>query len=487
MTDSALLIKSGQAHRATKPPGSDGTPLVLQGAFALFMVFAALAFGCMEAWSISISECLLMLGLSCGGWSDQAVWRIPRHLFGPFLLASVLLLFGALQSVPLPSAFIGFLKPDRVLSLTEGARAELLLRGDAYRLDPLARKGALPPESDPATPFTPPLPRALPLSFAPSATARGILATVAALCMILILERMGASWATLRRMGLVVGLAGCAVAVLAIAQYGGLREAILGLRSSPYAVRAFGPFVNRSHGVAFLNLALPFVYFLLWRDAGHRGRRPNRLGKRTLLFALAGVHAGLLVLAGSRSSLLVVLLYPTFFLAHMARKRHVWAGVALCAFLLLAGVGAWFGLDSGILSDTVRGGWNREAWASRGIFGAGLNAFAERFPAVVTQLPLRETMYSTHLENEYLQLLFEVGFLPAAMALVLACVALLLALRAVRVAPSMLWTAPAFLAETVHAGVDFTGHVFPIVGAYLLHWLWLAKAGAGIDSEGDPA
>jgi len=452
---------------------------------ALFFVFSALAFGCMENWSIATCEVLLFGGAALVGWSKPGFWSIPKNLWLPALLVVVLAAVGLLQLVPLPAAVWKACGAERYTLYEEGAEAEALLHTDSYRRDPFAPGADQPLPAESWVKRTPETPGWIPASFTPGATFRALLGLGAALCLILLLEQLAEEGHDrLRQLGWLVGGLGLLVTFTALAQVQDTaRSLILWVRPSPWAPFSFGPFVNTNHGEAFINLALPLLYYSLWhRSPG--GRLANRLGMWLLLGALATFHVVVLLVSSSRAAFLPIALYPVVFAARFATRGGRVGRVALAAALLVLVVLAGVGIGTGFLLDPMRVSWNQNVPATHWIIGQGLASFEARFPAVLTDLPLFEAMRSSNLENEYHQVFFEAGLVPALLAVLAAGAALWLALGTALHGHSSLWLAPPLAAETLHAAVDFTGHVFPLVGTYLLLWMLCALAARRV--AGDP-
>ena len=455
--------------------------MIALAVLSLFFAFSSFAFGCMEGWSIGVCEVLLLGGVALAGWRDRSLWCWPRRLGLPALFVAALAGVGLLQLVPLPAGLWRACRAERVAIYDEGDKAEALLRSDAYRWDAFSSAPA-PPARDASPALTPAAPGWIPASFTPLATVRSLLALAAAFCLILLLERVARDEQRLQKLLFVVGGLGLAVALVALVQYAEPKSKLLGIRASPFAYRAFGPFVNPNHGEAFVNLTLPLLYYLLWRRSLREAGLGNRWGLRALMAGIFILHVVLLAFSHSRGAFLALALYPLAILGHWAFKgsRAAWTAVVLYALVLAAGV--FFALATGAIFESGRVELNANVPARHFLIGQGLGSFEARFPAVVTDFPLAyTTKVNTHLEDEYLQTFFEAGLLPALLLLAAAGWALVLALRGVRLGRASFWLAPALAGETAHAAVDFTGHVFPVVGAYLLLWLMLSR----LDAKGE--
>jgi hypothetical protein len=441
-----------------------------------FMAFSSFAFGCMEGWAIATCELILFFGAARAGWLDRNFWRWPRRLWPPALLVIVLIAVGLIQLVPLPVSWWRAAHAERAAVYDEGAQAETLLRSEGYRRHPFAPDAGTPLPPDTSPMLTPEAPAWLPASFTPMDTARAVVALCAGLCLMLLLECLAVNLELLRRLILIAGLLGLAVAAVALVQYAEKKTALLWIRPSPWADRAFGPFVNANHGEAFVNLTFPCLYYLLWRISQHERKGWNRWGIRVLMAGIFGFHVVLLAVSHSHAAFLALALYPIAAALHFGwrgRRWAAWAGYVGGATLALAVVAvAWLGL----LTDHGRWPLLKNVPFQHMLLGQGLGSFEARFPAVITDYPLTfTTKVNTHLENEYGQVFFEGGALPAILSLVAAAWVFRLSLRGIRWGHACFWMAPALISETAHAAVDFTGHVFPVVGAFLLLCIVVAR------------
>lgn len=438
---------------------------------ALFFAFSSLAFGCMEGWSIATCEVILFLGAAVVGWNNREFWSVPKRLWLPALLVVALIIIGLVQLVPLPASWWETVGSDRYTRYTEGAEAERLLHTDAYRRDPFGPEAEKPLPPETWTPQTPPLPKWIPASFTPVATGRALLALAAGLCLILLLESVAEeSRRRLRTLGVLLGLLGLFIAGVALIQHQeAARTTLLWIRESRWAPQAFGPFVNPNHGAAFINLTLPILYFLLWRYSHTRHTKTDQLGIRVVCFALLGVHLAALIVGGSRGSALSLLLYPVAWIIHIGGRRNSKWTLVVALLLLCTLVGAAiFVVHIGLVSDDGRMASNAAMPLHKPLLGHGIASFGERWPALVSGLPLLSVLRNDHLENEYLEVYFEAGAAPILLSALFACSVLYLAFRLAQEGAASFWLAPALVAETARAGVDFPARVFPLVGGFLL-------------------
>ena len=284
-------------------------------------------------------------------------------------------------------------------------------------------------------------------------------------------DTVSRGFTTLRVLLWVVGLCGVAVTLIALVQFAQVsRTTVLGLRAGKYAGLSFGPFVNSNHGAAFVNVTMPIIYFLLWRKAFKMNKLVNRFGLILLVIGLFLMQSCVLVGYSARAAAATLLLYPIVWAIRCGLKLRIPALATVALLLTALAALTIFAVRQGLVADSDRYYLNANIPAENWLLGNGLGSFEERFPAVWTDMPIIGSIRNTHLENEYLQLFFEGGIIPALASLVVAAVAGWLSFNLAKSSGTAFWLAPALAGETVHAAVDFTFHVFPIVGAYLLLW-----------------
>ncbi len=428
-----------------------------------------IAFGAVEDWSTATFEAGLFVLAAGVAWSRKDLFRRPSLLWAPALFLCVLLAAGVLQVVPVTTSLWRTLGDERGVQMDQAAQAETFLRSDLYRTDPFSGKIS-PPDSGSA--LTPPNSSWRPATFTPALTLRALLALMAALVLVLLMDMVGRSSRDgLRVLALVVGVLGLGVGFVALAQYRSVVTKILGMRESAHATGAFGPFVNENNGMGFVNLAMGMLYYFLWRRAVRSKPQhlSNRLGLGLLALCLLVFHACLLGIRTTGAGYWPLLLFPGAIVLHALRHRPrlvLIAGGALA--LALAGV-AVVGLAYrftdlhgrlGIWTDTL----SQNHW----LVGNGLGSFGERFQAVLTDLPSRAVAWFIYPENEYLQLYFEAGLPGAAAALFAALYVLVLGWKALMAEGHAFLLVPPLWGEALHAVTDFHFHLWPVVAAYLV-------------------
>ena len=435
-------------------------------ALSLLLAFSVFAFGAVEDWSTTVLEVGLFALALFTAWRDKSFLRFPKRLKVPFWIVTGLFLIALLQLVPLPTSFWKSINDERGALATDAMKAEQYLRSPAYRIEPFTGR-TLPEDTGPLK--TPPEPAWRPTTFTPLATVRAALALLAALAFILLLEKLSENRDRLRHLAWVCGIIGVAVGLVGAAQFRlGVQE-VMGFRKSAHATGAFGPFINENNGMGFVNVAFCLLYYLLWRQVRRAHHVSNRIGLLFLMGTLASFHIILLWIRTSEAALWTILLIPVVLLMHLARKH--WK-VIVPAALLLVLAGAGFTIWAVYWDFTSLHGrvevWQNALRSGHWLAGNGLATFASRFPAVLTDMPLKEPNTWLYPENEYVQLAFEAGFVGCAASVMGALFSLGLGGSAIRGASSVFLLVPALWGETLHAVTDFTLHIWPNALAFLL-------------------
>jgi len=442
---------------------------------ACFFAFSTFAFGCMEGWSITVCECILFVGAAVAGRRNPDFWRFPILLRLPALVVSVFLVVGLVQLIPLPTSAWSVLDDDRGEMEVRAVQSEALLRSEAYREHPFypgtvnaSEQGweTFPTGSGWKT-----------ASFTLWDTLRALVALLAVGALLLLLENMVSSdRRTFYRLAWFVSLCGAAAAAIALIQHGDAdREKILWLRESAYAARTFGPFVNANHGQAFVNLTLPLLYFLLWRRSLRTHHLSERLGALFILLALLILHLVLFLNRESEGAFLGLAFLALAGILHAGyRWRPVFKGIAAVLTASLLGGAGWLAWN-GLLTSHNRMQFNANMPFDHWMIGRGLGSFPQTYPAVVSDWPLFDSLFNSHLENEYLQAFFEGGILPAGALIVAAALVLWTCYEAVTLPGPSFWIAAALASETVRVTVDFSFHAFPVAGVFLLLWMMIRR------------
>lgn len=430
------------------------------------MLFSVFAFAAVEPWAAAAVEAALFL-LAGAAFRDNRFLRLPEKLLVPFALVLLLSLTAALQLVPLPRALWAIAGDERATLASEAARAEVLLRSEPYRTDALTG-AVLPEDRDPV--LTPPPPGWIPATFAPRATARALVALLAFLAFLLLLERAAENGREdLRRLALATGIAGVAAGAFALVQFRPGAQKVLGVRESVHAASAFGPFINENNGMGFVNLALCLLYYLLYRKARENPHPTNRLGLLVLASALAAFHGALLLIRTTGAGFWTPLLLPVILALRLLKERPRALRAASALFFAALALAGGAMLLWGFTDLHGRMGiWKNALSGGHLLLGNGLGAFAERFPSVLEDTPTRSAVLWLYPENEYLQLLFEGGIAGAVAGLAALLWVFRLGVEALAARGGAFLLVPALWGEALHAVTDFHFHLWPVLFAYTL-------------------
>ena len=378
--------------------------------FIFTLIFAPLAFGCVEYWSIGTVEVLVPLSLLvlCG----VQLQRKERPVQVPGLLPLLLLLLWmGLQLIPLPPGLVQVIAPA-----THAVYQPILQAGHLQSW--------------------------IPLSVQPRATLQELLRfSTYGLFFILtvqLLSRPG----YLKKTITITAWLGIAIAVEAIVQKITSPHAIYWFRTSSQANFPMGPWVYTNHFAGFMAMLFPIILalFLYYRPT-YEDQEPLRL-KITALFTMPGTNRYLLFGFGAILSGVSILLSAS-------RGGIITLGLALLLFIFLTGnlTGQWRSSRTLLLIPLMLllAGWLgadtiikkfADIWGPHGLntserlpvlldslkmfrhfvfTGSGFGTYEFAFPAFRT-VP-DATIIFDHAHNDYIELLATgglIGFLTAA-------------------------------------------------------------------------
>jgi O-antigen ligase len=384
------------------------------------ILFTPIAFGSMELWAFSLMELGILLVIILGIVQGVILYiaKQPTSPNNPngynvlnvsIILLSLFLLLVLFQMLPLPSGILKWISPK-----TYQLRFELSAL-------------SFPPE-------TQPLALNFPLSFIPFLTQIEFFkwVTLAALFFFLLNWRL--SNQSILNLVPVMMLVGIAESLYGMFEFFSGHKQILHLEGFVSSVT--GTFINRNYFAGYLLMVIPIsLGFLFSREVtrtdrwmGWRNRFSSLNGKTLLIgFGVIVMILGLLFSAsrmGIVSLLISFSLITLLFRGSQGEKRFSRSSIFILGLALLWA--AWIGLDAVIsrffsVSEDFEGRW--KIWANTfqifkdfPLFGSGLGTFVQLFP-MYRSFHIRGLV--THAENDFLQLISEVGILGTGLLAIL--------------------------------------------------------------------
>jgi O-antigen ligase/tetratricopeptide (TPR) repeat protein len=379
------------------------------GLLVALLVFAVASFGAVEAWSelivvtlaAAIAFCLALRVLF-----DREFRFVSTWLNWPLLLFVLLI---AVQLLPLPAGLVAALSPSTV------ATKQDLLDGEPLRWTTL--------------------------SFYPRATAEHLRLVLVGATVFAAVANTVRNSRQVRNLLLVIFAIGCAEAALAIAQIATATDKIYWAVPSGHRVITSGTFVNYSHFCQFMNLSLGAGIALLLIELHHEHQRGSRgtLWRTSLaqlnwekygpLLAGIGLCATSVLTSMSRNGAISLFIAAAVIGAALYRRGSLsWRGwmlgaipLAVLAVLMVVGFDAVYERLA-TLTETraYESRWEMtaatlRAWSHYPLWGTGLGAHEFVFPMFDTAVT---PILAAHADNDYAQLLEEMGLAGAAMVAV---------------------------------------------------------------------
>lgn len=374
----------------------------------LALVFAPLAFGAAEHWSIVSFE--ILIGIAALAHFANTWFFRKKQLKVPGLFPLLLLLlFMLLQVVPLPPSLLKILSPAAFAAYSP--IADLVDTGQW-----------------------------LPLTLHQKATIQEFFRISAyALIYILTVQLLNNPINLKKTVNLVIALA-VGVAFVAIVQDVSSPEKIFWFREVPENAHPFGPWINPNQFAGYMELISPVALgvFLFYKprirpDESWREKMVSLFSQpESNLYFYYGFASVLLVLAVfvslcrggiisiTLSGIVFVLLYNR---KELQRGRMALLLVCCCVFLAIS----WFGWDiviaefnhgfdsAGRIRDARLTLWQDSLSIIRDypLFGSGFGTFQDIYPRYST---LADTLIYDHAHNDYLELLTDGGLLGFTLA-----------------------------------------------------------------------
>jgi O-antigen ligase len=390
---------------------------IIQILLALLLIFTPVAFGSVELWAFSLMElgilAILLVGtvqflMRKNQGSPEFYFLRGQQSATVMVFLGLFLLFVLLQILTLPSGLLKILSPKTYAFRQEFSFVDVQ---SAIRI----------PHS--------------PISFVPFATQVEFFKWFTLIAFFLFLLK----WKPLDRIKgsliLTVMFVGIVESLYGMVEFCSAHRHILHLEASSIVSAVTGTFVNPNYFAGYLLMVIPLgVGYIFYREFSHGGsartwrRRLSSIDGKTyfLVFGVIVMTLGLLFTA-SRMGIISLLfsfsLVALLFRNPQGGQRFSKTPVLILGLALLWA--AWIGLDAVIsrffdVSENFELRW--EMWANTfqiikdfPLFGSGLGTFTYVFP------PYRSIHLegiASHAENDFLQLVSEVGVIGAGVLLI---------------------------------------------------------------------
>ena len=397
---------------------------IARWAVVLAVAISPWLFGSAEPWAY-LPICFLV-GVGFAAWLLSLLCDGPVLLRAP-LLALVLValfLYGVIQAVPLPRPLVERASP--LAAEAQGRRSEVLAEIGGAELVPSAASE----DTRHAT-----------LSVSAIATQRSLYLLAAYIAAFLVLANTFCEWQQVRRAAVLLVASAFAMTVFALIQNFSRADAIYWFHKPRFGGAIFGPFTNRNHFAAHVNMAFGIALGLLltatrapeeqslatWRKRlawliSNRGSQIALLGFAALLMAAAVCvtlsRGGIISLAISAALVGGAVLVCQ---GSLRRKMLVVAGACVVTALVVLAVRwlSWHPLLERLatladvardpLSDsrTIATRDTLRVFGASPFFGCGFGTFRHVFPAFQSQ-GIQGGRW-LHAHNDYAQLLAEGG------------------------------------------------------------------------------
>jgi O-antigen ligase len=404
------------------------------------IIFTPIAFGSVELWAFSLMELGILLLIIL--WAAQSlILRTPNselrtaRLSSPkspncafknlpsaisyqpsaltLIFLSLFLLLILFQMIPLPSDIIKIISP-KTFALRNSLTFDLSPLTSSYTFEPSALN--------------------FQLSFVPFATRIEFFKWLTLSGFFFFLLHWRNSNRDVIRLILIIMLVGIAESLYGMLEFFSGHRYILNLNMQASAVT--GTFINRNYFAGYLLLVIPLsVGYLFSRESYQRSQfmgwrhRLSSLDGKTLLIAF-GIILMILGLLFSASRMGIMSLLLSFslisFLFRESQKGQRFSKTIVLIFGLALLWAVWIGLDAVIsrfftTSESFKERWmfwvnTFQIFKDFPLFGSGLGTFVHIFP-MYRSFHIRGLV--THAENDFLQLLSEVGLLGTGLLLIL--------------------------------------------------------------------
>jgi O-antigen ligase/tetratricopeptide (TPR) repeat protein len=454
------------------------------------MEVVVLALAALTPWAFGGVDPVFELAIAAGLALLLALWAALAVAAGQltfvrcpvtFVLAMIFVV-GLVQLMPLPPGVLGWISPG-----AGQIRADFYPTAPEQLTDQVAAVGA------PAWPA---------ISVYPYATRTELFRWLGLLVLFAAVRNQVATTGSLWRLSIVMLVNGCLLALFGLAQAFRSPRLIYGVYD---AAQPFGPFVNRNHFAAYMNLCIALgVGILVWLGPTEQDRKQRYMVKPNALDeqreALSAVFSPLTVLhspwqlwtmvglalmlgatvvslsRGGFAALFIALIITMCLrLSWPIRIRRL--EVLLVPAVLIVGLFAWIGFrpfETRLTTLLKVGETTSDArlslWADLlnlaprfWLFGSGYGtlAYVEPITRQVTTFS-EPTMFVEHAHNDYLEALIEGGILRAGLTVLLVGLVFMAGFRGLRRyagrTPGALAVGAmtGFLAIALHSAVDFS-------------------------------
>jgi hypothetical protein len=381
-------------------------------------------FGSAEPWAYLLVSAIANVGVIVWLFSLLRHGQFNRNALGPALAGLALMAFLLLQTVPLPAGLVKTVSP--LSAEVQTTRDNIL-----GKLNAPATADSLP---GPCT-----------LSVSPAATRQSLFLLASYLGVFLVMAHTTTGWRSLRRAGVALVISGFLMAVFALIQSFTGTRTIYWFHRPRMGGTIFGPFNNRNHFAAYMNMMLGLTLALLplrsrsfsaygpqtWRET--ISQLSIKEINQAILLGFAAIIMGSAVFLslsrGAITSLVAGLgilgVFMTFQTRGIDPRRLIGTMI-----LFIVAVVIWLGWQPvaerlgslAILATEPLSGSRLAAalatlrmWGAFLFTGCGFGCFQYAFS--IFQGPSLQVGRFLHAHNDYAQLLSEGGIVGAALAL----------------------------------------------------------------------
>jgi O-antigen ligase len=392
-----------------------------------------------EPWAYLLIGIIVSAGGVC--WLLSLLCGNPRPIRAQITAIGLgaLVLIVLLQMIPLPRPFVEALSPFGANQVTEASKVFKTISPPHNLIEHLDLSDM---------PYT--------FSVSPSATSRSLFLFIAYVLCFMVMANTIHGWDQLKRIATLIVFNASAMAVLGmIHKFSGSSE-ILWIHTPRYGGDVFGPFTNRNHFAAHMNLGLglalgilfsskPFSEMMNWPD--WRDRLSWFSSRSASAMAIMSFNVVLLVGSvcvcqsrGGVLSMALAMLAFGFYIGWRRRDMGRTRIAMLAAMFLIAAAVLWLGRGQVVsrlatLADVLRDPMKDlrvivtidtlRVFLAFPIMGAGFGSYRHIFSAFQTpDLNLRWL----HAHNDWAQLLAE-GGVVAAVIFIVVCIAWVLGIR----------------------------------------------------------